>query len=152
MLGETFRLIAVAKLFQPGKVGAIERLPRTDVEPDAMQRERVMFPQKSQLRMGGTPAAHIIFGMDLEKAERLRRGGNGGEMLGLKARAGAQGKLRNAHGFFSLTRLRTRISLTQKRGARMPRAPVAHQDPGLREPMPFGVFIFSHVPFGTYFQ
>jgi hypothetical protein len=35
----------------------------------------------------------------------------------------------------------------------MPRARVAHQDVlGLREPMPFGVFIVSHVPFGTYFQ
>ena len=112
-----------------------------------------MFPQKSQLRMRGAPRAHIIFGMDLEKAERLRRGGNGGEMLRLKARAGAQGKLRIAHGFFSLTRLRALVPVTQKRGARMPRAPVAHQDlPGLREPMPFGVFIVSHVPFGTYFQ
>src|SRR6202045_3672194 len=112
-----------------------------------------MFPQKPQLRMRDAPRAHIIFGMDLEKAERLRRGRNGGEMLGLKARAGAQGKLRNAHGFFSLTRPRALVSVTQKRGARMPRAPVAHQDLlGLSEPMPFGVFMCSHVPFGTYFQ
>ncbi len=117
-----------------------------------MHGKRVMFPQKPQLRVGGAPRAHIIFGMDLEKTERLRRRGNGGEMLGLKARAGAQGKPRNAHGFFSLTRLRALVSVTQ-RGARLPRAPVAHQDlPGLREPMPFGVFIVSHVPFGTYFQ
>src|ERR1700730_3819213 len=104
-----------------------------------MHGKRVMFPQKPQLRMGGAPPPHIIFAIDLEKAERLRRGGNGSEMLGLKARAGAQGKLRNAHGFFSLTRLRARVSVTQKRGARMPRAPVVHQDPGLREHMPFGV-------------
>src|SRR3982074_3537968 len=107
-----------------------------------MQGKRVMFPQKSPLRMRDATRAHIIFGMDLEKAERLRRGGNGGEMLGLKARAGAQGKLRNAHGFFSLTRLRARVSVRQKRGARMPRAPIAIQDfLGFNEPMPFGVFI-----------
>src|ERR1700732_960067 len=118
-----------------------------------MQGKRVIFPQKSQLRMRDATRAHIIFGMDLEKAERLRRGGNGGEMLGLKARAGAQGKPRNAHRFFSLIRLRARVSVTQKRGARIPRAPVANQDPwGCSEPMPFGVFIVSHVPFGTYFQ
>src|ERR1700732_4334589 len=118
-----------------------------------MQGKRVIFPQKSQLRMRDATRAHIIFGMDLEKAERLRRGGNGGEMLGLKARAGAQGKLRNAHGLFSLTRLRALVPVTQKRGARMPRAPVEHQDLlGFSEPMPFGVFIVSHVPFGTYFQ
>src|ERR1700730_700860 len=139
MLGETFRLIAVAKLFQPGKVGAIERLPRTDVEPDAMQRKRVMFPQKSQLRMGGAPAAHIIFGMDLEKAERLRRGGNGGAMPRLKARAGAQGKLRNAHGFFSFTRLRACLC-EAKKGRADAACPFAIQDfLGFREPMPFGV-------------
>src|ERR1700738_4430764 len=118
-----------------------------------MHGKRVIFPQKSQLRMRDATRAHIIFGMDLEKAERLRRGGNGGEMPGLKPRAVAQRKLRNAHGFFSLTRLRAGVSVARKRGARMPRAPVTHQDlPGLREPMPSGVFIVSHVPFGTYFQ
>src|SRR5947209_20461710 len=87
-----------------------------------MHGERVMFPQKPQLRMGGSAPTHIIFGMDLEKAERLRRGGYSGEMLGLKARAGAPWKLRNAHGFFSLTRLRARLPGTQK-GARGCRAP-----------------------------
>src|ERR1700730_17567841 len=118
-----------------------------------MQGKRVIFPQKSQLRMRDATRAHIIFGMHLEKAERLRRRGNGGEMLRLKARAGAQRKLRNAHGFFSSTRLRALVPVTQKRGARMPRAPVAHQDLlVLSEPMSFGVFMVSHVPFGTYFQ
>src|ERR1700726_4444405 len=88
-----------------------------------MQGKRVIFAQKPQLRMGDATRAHIIFGMNLEKAERLRRGGDGGEMLGLKARAGAQGKLRNAHGFFSLTRLGARVSMTQKKGARGCRVP-----------------------------
>ena len=79
-----------------------------------MHGKRVMFPQKSQLRMGSASRAHIIFGMDLEKAERLRRGGNGGEMLGLKARAGAQGKLRNAHGFSPEPAFERVAAVTQK--------------------------------------
>src|ERR1700731_3652726 len=86
-----------------------------------MHGKRVMFPQKSQLRMGGAPRAHIIFGMDLEEAERLRRGGNGGEMLGLKARAGAQGKLRNAHGPISVNHLSLQYREKGARGCRVPR-------------------------------
>src|SRR5262249_22164751 len=66
--------------------------------------------------------AHVIFGMDLKKANRLRRGGNRSEMGGLEPRSGPQWKLRNAHGLASVNS----CSLLPLRGARMPRAPRAN--------------------------
>jgi hypothetical protein len=58
-------------------MGAIERLPCVNVQSDAMQGKRVVFPQKSQVRTRNASRAHIIFGMNLKKAKWLRACGNG---------------------------------------------------------------------------
>ena len=53
---------------------AVERRGRADRQADAMHRQRIAFAQRAELRMRRPAGAHIIFGVDLEEAERLRRG------------------------------------------------------------------------------
>ena len=90
MLGKAFRLIAVAKMLDPGKVGAIERFRRADIHTDAMHGKRVVFPQKSQLRVRNASRTHVVFSVNLEKAERLRACGDSREMFRLVANASAR--------------------------------------------------------------
>ena len=94
MFGKAFGLIAVAKAPQARKMIAVERLRRADGEADAMQRQRVGLAQKAQLRMRDAARAHVVLGMDFEKAERLALRRDGGEMLRLEADAGAGRKAR----------------------------------------------------------
>ena len=51
---------------------AIERLHRADRKPDAVDRERVTLAQSAELRMRRSAGAHVIFGVHLEEADRLR--------------------------------------------------------------------------------
>src|SRR6516165_6787159 len=90
MFGEARRLVAVAELPEPRKVRAVKRLHRADRQSDAVQRERIAFAQSAQLRMWRPAGAHVVFRMDLEKTDRLRRGNDVAKMRRLEADTGAR--------------------------------------------------------------
>jgi hypothetical protein len=56
-----------------------------------MQRQGIIGPQRAQLRMRHAAGAHVILGVELEKAQIGPGGADGLEMLGLEADAGGVG-------------------------------------------------------------
>src|SRR5690606_26705294 len=97
MLGKTFGLVAVAQRLEAREMRAVERLRRTDRQPDPMDRQGVALAQGPQLRMRRTARPHIVFRMHLKKAERLRRLDDLSKMLGLEADAGQRRQTGLAH-------------------------------------------------------
>src|SRR5262245_49193928 len=97
MLGETLRLISVAEPFQANQVIAVKGLHRSDGQADAMNRNRVVLAQARELMMGQTPCAHVVFGMHLEKSDRLRADNDVRKMLGLEAHTSTRRQLRYLH-------------------------------------------------------
>ena len=90
MLREAFRLIAIAQDFKSREMVAIERLHRADREADAVHRQCIACAQCAKLRMRRSAGAHIVLRMHLEESDRLRRGENVAEVLGLEADPGAR--------------------------------------------------------------
>src|ERR1700757_2016763 len=72
MFRNALRLIALAQVLQARKMRPVEALARTDVQSNAMQRKRVIFPDESELRVRDASSTHIVFGMDLEESNGLR--------------------------------------------------------------------------------
>src|SRR5690606_35253680 len=90
--------------------------------------------------------AHVVLRMDLEEADGLRFGDDGGEMLGLEAGAGAPGQGGGDHGeTFRREKRRRREGAVRWGGCR----PQAGAMPCSSMPWPSGVFIDRHVPLGT---
>ncbi len=87
MFRNRFRLGAAAKILQPGEMVRVERFSGSDRQADAMNGKRVIFADLAELRMRPATAAHVIFRMDLEEAEWLRRRDDGVKMLRFEADA-----------------------------------------------------------------
>ena len=125
----------------------IERRSRADRQADAVNRQRIEFAQRAELRMRRSAGAHVVLRVHLEEADRLRRGEDVAKMRRLETDAGARRKTGHDRHVGSLF---ARRNGKRAYGACATRA---GQDLiGSSEPMPLGVFMFAHVPFGTYFQ
>ena len=92
MLGKTLRRVALAERFEPRQMVAVERLHRADRQSDAMDRQGVTLAQGAELGVRRTASTHIVFRMNLEEADRLRRANDVVEMRRLEADAGARWK------------------------------------------------------------
>src|SRR5579872_7349762 len=95
VLRETLGLIATAKDFKSREVIAVERLHRANRQTDTVNRQRVTFAQRGELRMGPPSGAHIVLGVDLEETDGLRGRDDVAKMRRLKADAGTSRKVCN---------------------------------------------------------
>jgi len=103
--------------------------------------------ERAQLHVRRSAITHIVFGMNFDEADRRFAGKNVGEMLRLEADAGSGGQTRCK--LHDGSREEGQAGSTPL--ARFPLA-AGQLFIGMREPMPFGVFIASQVPLATYFQ
>ena len=71
---------------------AIERPHRSNRQPDAMHRQRIMFAQCAELRVRRSAGAHVILRVYLEESDRLRSGEDVMKMCRLEADAGTRGQ------------------------------------------------------------
>jgi hypothetical protein len=127
----------------------VERPHRANRKPNSVERQSVEFAQGAELRVRGPACAHIIFGVDLEKAHGLRARNDVGKMLRLEADTAAQRKagcVRQRHG--------DRSWQWEEGGAgRRARASrKAYDLIAVSDPVPFGVFMVAQVPLATYFH
>ena len=95
VLGEALGPIAIAQDFKSCEVIAVERLHRPDRQTDTMNRQRVTFAQRGELRVGRPSSPHIVLGVDLEESDWLRCGDDVGKMRWLEADAGTRRKVCN---------------------------------------------------------
>ena len=87
VLGDESRLIAFRDARQSGEMGAVERPGRADRQADAVQRKRIAAADRLEPTVRRTARAHVVLGVNLEKAEFGTRIQDGVEMLGLEAHA-----------------------------------------------------------------
>ena len=90
MLGEALRLVARAEDLEPREMLTIERRGRSDRQADAVNRQRIAFAERAELRMRRSAGAHIVLRVHLEEADRLRRCEDVAKMRRLETDAGAR--------------------------------------------------------------
>ena len=139
MFGARRWIIAFDKRLQAAEMRAIERLSAADRQADAMDREGRISAQTHRAARAEPAGAHVILGVDFEKSDIARRGYDVREMRALETDASASGQRGGCV-----------LAAMFGGGTR------AHAWPqceiGSRLPLPLGVTIDVHVPFGTYFH
>ncbi len=89
VLGNESRLEALGDRREPLKMGAVERPGRADRQADAMQRQRIAFPDRVEAAMRRAAAAHVVFRVNFEKSKLGTGVDDRLEMLGLEPDADA---------------------------------------------------------------
>ena len=84
MLGDQSGLESLDDFVNPLQMITIERLCTAKRKTDAVQRDRIIAPDRFQIRSGGA-AAHVVLGMNLEPSDIGTRGDDG--LMVLKAQS-----------------------------------------------------------------
>src|SRR5260370_41782788 len=87
MLGNQRRLVAFNERTKAFEMGSIERLWTANRHTHSVQRNRMVATDTFERMMRRTAGAHVIFGMNLEKAIPPAFGEDGRQVLMLEARA-----------------------------------------------------------------